>query len=101
MHTGSASSFGVVAVQLRGPPSGSESRSAKQNMDAVEIDTSESPPQQCEDAIAITVDMCRVCLLDNPGMRDLFQESEDASLSAKAMSFANVKVRQRDFEVRK
>lgn len=70
-------------------------------MDAVEIDTSEPPPQQSEDAIATTVDICRVCLLGNLGMRDLFQESMDASLSAKAMSFTNVKVRQRNLEVRK
>ncbi|XP_014472291.1 PREDICTED: zinc finger protein 91-like isoform X2 [Dinoponera quadriceps] len=82
---GSASSSGVITVQLRDPPSGSESRSTKQNMDAVEIDTSEAPPQQSED-------ICRVCLLGSSGMRDLFQDSMDASLSAKAMSFANVKM---------
>ncbi|XP_032674617.1 zinc finger protein 91-like [Odontomachus brunneus] len=62
-------------------------------MDAVEIDTSEPPPQQNEDAFVATVEeMCRVCLVGNLGMRDLFQDNEDASLSTKAMSFANVKM---------
>ncbi|KYM97645.1 Zinc finger protein 26 [Cyphomyrmex costatus] len=59
-------------------------------MDAVAIRTS-SPPQG-EDAIASAMKICRVCLLDNLMMRDLFAESEVASLSAKAMSFANVKM---------
>jgi len=67
------------------------SQSTKQNMDAVEINT--SGPPQSEDAIASAVKICRVCLLDNPMMRDLFLESEVASLSMKAMSFTNVKVR--------
>jgi hypothetical protein len=62
----------------------------KQNMDAVEINTSRLP--QTEDAIASTVKICRVCLLDNLMMRDLFLENETASLSTKAMSFINVKV---------
>ncbi|EFN62119.1 hypothetical protein EAG_15711, partial [Camponotus floridanus] len=66
------------------------SQSTKQNMDAVEINT--SGPPQSEDAIASAVKICRVCLLDNPMMRDLFLESEVASLSMKAMSFTNVKM---------
>lgn len=67
------------------------SQSAERNMDAVEINTSDPP--QGEDAIASDVKICRVCLLDNLMMRDLFVGSEIASLSAKAMSFVNVKVR--------
>lgn len=59
-------------------------------MDAVEIDTSR--PSRAEDAIASTVKICRVCLLDNLMMRDLFLENDAASLSTKAMSFINVKV---------
>jgi len=59
-------------------------------MDAVEINTSSLP--QTVDAIASTVKICRVCLLDNLMMRDLFLENETASLSTKAMSFINVKV---------
>ncbi|XP_029665616.1 zinc finger protein 845-like [Formica exsecta] len=59
-------------------------------MDAVEINT--SGPPQSEDAIASAVKICRVCLLDNLMMRDLFLESEVASLSMKAMSFTNVKM---------
>lgn len=62
----------------------------KQNMDAVEIDTSRPP--QTEDALASTVKICRVCLLDNLMMRDLFLETNAASLSRKLMSFINVKV---------
>lgn len=65
------------------------SQSTKQNMDAVEINTS-NPPQS-EDAAASRI--CRVCLLDNLMMRDIFLENDAASLSTKAMSFANVKVR--------
>lgn len=61
-------------------------------MDAVEINASDSPQNE-EDGIVATVEICRVCLLGNLVMRDLFLESEVASLSAKAMSFANVKVR--------
>ncbi|XP_053978850.1 zinc finger protein 91-like [Hylaeus volcanicus] len=49
-------------------------------------------PQNVEDGIVATVEICRVCLLGNLVMRDLFLESEVASLSAKAMSFANVKM---------
>lgn len=60
-------------------------------MDAVEINTSDPP--QGEDAVTSTMKICRVCLLDNLMMRDLFVGNEVASLSAKAMSFANVKVR--------
>ncbi|XP_076639598.1 uncharacterized protein LOC143351675 isoform X1 [Colletes latitarsis] len=60
-------------------------------MDAVEINASDSP-QNVEDSIVATVEICRVCLLGNLVMRDLFLESEVASLSAKAMSFANVKM---------
>lgn len=67
------------------------SQSTKQNMDAVEINTSD--PSQNEEGTVSTVEICRVCLLGNVVMRDLFLESEVASLSAKAMSFANVKVR--------
>ncbi|XP_076685347.1 uncharacterized protein LOC143377672 [Andrena cerasifolii] len=59
-------------------------------MDAVEINTSDSP--QNEEGIVPTVEICRVCLLDNLVMRELFLENEVASLSAKAMSFANVKM---------
>ncbi|XP_072766934.1 uncharacterized protein [Anoplolepis gracilipes] len=59
-------------------------------MDAVEINTSDPP--QSEDAIASAVKICRVCLLDNLMMRDLFHGSEVASLSMKAMSFTNVKM---------
>lgn len=58
-------------------------------MDAVEINTSDPPLS--EDAIASGI--CRVCLLGNLVMRDLFFESDVASLSTKAMSFINVKVR--------
>lgn len=60
-------------------------------MDAVEINTSDS--SQNEEGIVSTVEICRVCLLGNLVMRDLFLENEVDSLSAKAMSFANVKVR--------
>lgn len=60
------------------------------NMDAVEINT--SGPPQGEDAIASVVKICRVCLLGNLIMRDLFVENEVSSLSAKAMSFTNVKM---------
>lgn len=60
-------------------------------MDAVEINASDSPQNE-EDGIVATVEICRVCLLGNLVMRDLFLESEVASLSAKAMSFANVKM---------
>ena len=60
-------------------------------MDAVAIHTSDPP--QGEDAITSAMKICRICLLDNLMMRDLFAESEVASLSVKAMSFANVKVR--------
>lgn len=67
-------------------------------MDAVEINTSGSP--QSEDAIASAMKICRVCLLDNPMMRDLFLDDEVASLSMKAMSFTNVKVRYISLEVR-
>ncbi|KAG7199544.1 hypothetical protein KM043_014155 [Ampulex compressa] len=66
------------------------SQSTKQNMDAVEIN--ESDPSQNEEGIVSTVEICRVCLLGNLVMRDLFLENEVASLSAKAMSFANVKM---------
>ncbi|XP_012542969.2 zinc finger protein 26 isoform X2 [Monomorium pharaonis] len=57
-------------------------------MDAAEINTLDPP--QVEDAAAVKI--CRVCLLDNLMMRDLFLESEVTSLSTKAMSFANVKM---------
>lgn len=60
-------------------------------MDAVEVNTSEPP--QGEDGMVSTVEICRVCLLGNLVMRDLFLESQVDSLSAKAMSFASVKVR--------
>lgn len=63
----------------------------KQNMDAVEINTSESP--QNEEGIVTAMEICRVCLLGNLLMRDLFHDNGVASLSAKAMSFTNVKVR--------
>ncbi|XP_029039600.2 zinc finger protein 26-like [Osmia bicornis bicornis] len=59
-------------------------------MDAVEINTSDS--SQNEEGIVSTVEICRVCLLGNLVMRDLFLENEVDSLSAKAMSFANVKM---------
>ncbi|KAK2580433.1 hypothetical protein KPH14_006178 [Odynerus spinipes] len=59
-------------------------------MDAVEISTSD-PPQN-EQGIVSTVEICRVCLFGNLVMRDLFLENEVASLSVKAMSFANVKM---------
>ncbi|KAG5310290.1 ZFP26 protein, partial [Acromyrmex insinuator] len=59
-------------------------------MDAVAIHTSDPP--QGEDAITSGMKICRICLLDNLMMRDLFAESEVASLSVKAMSFANVKM---------
>ncbi|OAD52246.1 Zinc finger protein 26 [Eufriesea mexicana] len=59
-------------------------------MDAVEINTSDS--SQNEEGIVSTEEICRVCLLGNLVMRELFLESEVASLSAKAMSFANVKM---------
>lgn len=68
------------------------SQSTKQNMDAVEINTTVSRQNEGQ-GIVSTVEICRVCLLGNLVMRDLFLESEVASLSAKAMSFANVKVR--------
>ncbi|EGI67781.1 Zinc finger protein 112-like protein [Acromyrmex echinatior] len=59
-------------------------------MDAVAIHTSDPP--QGEDAITSAMKICRICLLDNLMMRDLFAENEVASLSVKAMSFANVKM---------
>ncbi|XP_035723992.1 zinc finger protein 845-like [Vespa mandarinia] len=59
-------------------------------MDAVEISTSDPP--QSEQEIVSTVEICRICLLGNLVMRDLFLGNEVASLSAKAMSFANVKM---------
>lgn len=61
-------------------------------MDAVEINTTD-PAQNEEDSIVSAVEICRVCLLSNLVMRDLFLEDEVSSLSTKAMSFANVKVR--------
>lgn len=60
-------------------------------MDAMEINTSDPP--HSEDVVGSTMEICRVCLLGNLVMRDLFLDSEIASLSVKAMSFANVKVR--------
>ena len=60
-------------------------------MDAVEINTSE-PPQN-DEGIVSAMEICRVCLLGNVVMRDLFHETDVTSLSAKAMSFASVKVR--------
>ncbi|XP_043466732.1 zinc finger protein 91-like isoform X2 [Leptopilina heterotoma] len=59
-------------------------------MDAVEINTSESP--QNEEGIVSAMEICRVCLLGNLLMRDLFHDNGVASLSAKAMSFTNVKM---------
>ncbi|XP_015174712.1 PREDICTED: zinc finger protein 91 isoform X1 [Polistes dominula] len=59
-------------------------------MDAVEISTS-NPPQN-EQVIVSAVEICRICLHGNLAMRDLFLGNEIASLSAKAMSFANVKM---------
>ncbi|XP_033220205.1 zinc finger protein 91-like isoform X2 [Belonocnema kinseyi] len=59
-------------------------------MDAIEINTSE--PTQNEEGIVSAMEICRVCLLGNVVMRDLFHESEVNSLSAKAMSFASVKM---------
>ncbi|XP_034947213.1 zinc finger protein 62 homolog [Chelonus insularis] len=56
-------------------------------MDAVVIDTTE-PQQNDEDAMEV----CRVCLVGNHIMRDLFVESDVISLSTKAMSFASVKI---------
>lgn len=46
-----------------------------------------------DDTIEETVpEVCRVCLLGHMIMRDLFVENNVSSLSAKAMSFASVKV---------
>ncbi|XP_051163931.1 zinc finger protein Xfin-like isoform X2 [Leptopilina boulardi] len=59
-------------------------------MDAVEINTSESP--QNEEGIVSTMEICRVCLLGNLLMRDLFHDNGVASLSSKAMSFTNIKM---------
>lgn len=64
-------------------------------MDAVEISTSDAPQSVPE--IVSTVEICRICLLGNLVMRDLFLGNEVASLSAKAMNFANVKVRYQQF----
>ncbi|XP_066582843.1 zinc finger protein 814-like [Prorops nasuta] len=58
-------------------------------MDAVQINTSD--PSENED-IDSDVEICRVCLSENLVTRDLFLENEVTSLSAKAMSFANVKM---------
>lgn len=74
-----------------GPPD------TKQNMDAVEINTSESP--QNEEGIVSAMEICRVCLLGNVLMRDLFHDNGIASLSAKAMSFTSIKVRDITCEV--
>ncbi|XP_078040166.1 uncharacterized protein LOC144471720 [Augochlora pura] len=60
-------------------------------MDAVGINTSDSAQNE-EESIVSTVEICRVCLLGNLVMRDLFLENEVSSLSTKAMSFANVKM---------
>ncbi|XP_076282106.1 uncharacterized protein LOC143209818 isoform X2 [Lasioglossum baleicum] len=60
-------------------------------MDAVGINTSDSAQNE-EESIVSTVEICRVCLLGNLVMRDLFLENEVSSLSAKAMSFTNVKM---------
>lgn len=64
----------------------------KQNMDAVDGINTTVPPQTEDDIDAVPV--CRICLMTNLVMRDLFHEN-DVSLSTKAMSFANVKVRRR------
>ncbi|XP_012284886.1 zinc finger protein 91 [Orussus abietinus] len=59
-------------------------------MDAEEINTSEEPRN--EEAIVSAVEICRVCLMGNLVMRSLFHETEVVPLSAKAMSFASVKM---------
>ena len=72
---------------------------SKQNMDAVQIDTAEE--LENDDTIENTVpDVCRICLLGNLMMRDLFVENDLVPLSTKAMSFASVKVSRFIFEVR-
>ncbi|XP_043285163.1 zinc finger protein 91-like [Venturia canescens] len=57
-------------------------------MDAVDMDTEEDSH---DDTIEET-EVCRVCLLGHMIMRDLFVENNVTSLSAKAMSFASVKM---------
>ncbi|XP_012253228.2 zinc finger protein 729-like [Athalia rosae] len=61
----------------------------KQNMDAEEVNTSETP--QNED-ILNAVEICRVCLLESVEMKDLFLVDDVVSLSSKAMSFTNAKM---------
>lgn len=61
-------------------------------MDGVNIDDSNQVSHNEDDNVEASVEICRVCLLSNHLMRDLFIENDVVSLSTKAMSFANVKV---------
>ncbi|XP_015512877.2 zinc finger protein 808-like [Neodiprion lecontei] len=59
-------------------------------MDAEKVNTSE--PLESEENIVTVVEICRVCLLEGSEMKDLFVETDVASLSAKAMSFTAAKM---------
>uniref|UniRef100_A0A1B6K9G9 Protein krueppel n=2 Tax=Graphocephala atropunctata TaxID=36148 RepID=A0A1B6K9G9_9HEMI len=59
-------------------------------MDAMEVGAMDS--DQSDEKPDCTVQICRVCLLSNLDMRDLFLEKDKDSLSAKVMSFTNVKM---------
>ncbi|KAK0163344.1 hypothetical protein PV327_007036 [Microctonus hyperodae] len=60
-------------------------------MDAVDIDTAGSP-QNDDEQEEVTVNVCRICLVGNLIMRDLFVDGDVISLSTKAMSFTSVKI---------
>lgn len=60
-------------------------------MDAVDIDTAGSP-QNDDEQEEVAVNVCRICLVGNLIMRDLFVDGDVISLSTKAMSFTSVKV---------
>ncbi|XP_008556329.1 zinc finger protein 160 isoform X1 [Microplitis demolitor] len=61
-------------------------------MDAVDIEDNNQVSHNDDDNVDGNVEICRVCLLSNHLMRDLFGENDVVSLSTKAMSFANVKI---------
>ncbi|KAH0548426.1 zinc finger protein 26-like isoform X2 [Cotesia glomerata] len=65
-------------------------------MDGVNIDDSNQVSHNEDDNVEASVEICRVCLLSNHLMRDLFIENDVVSLSTKAMSFANVKIHSDD-----
>ncbi|XP_046662338.1 uncharacterized protein LOC124355302 isoform X3 [Homalodisca vitripennis] len=59
-------------------------------MDAMEVDS--LGKEQSYDNFDCNVQICRVCLLSDLDMRDLFSENETKPLSDKVMSFTNVKM---------